>query len=140
MKHAKLLARKTLAKHLGSNEDYLLAQIEQLNLSPEQKEMVVANNLPIDTGLTQLVSLITFALEAYEAVFETTNGTFVYQDTANGYVTKHYIAFNDMVMLHNDAAILPDVVRIIPKIFIARIKGDIVCLKHRLNLSPIAQA
>jgi hypothetical protein len=126
--------RKNLAKELGSREDAMLESIKHL---PESTQATIIKDelTTLSTGDHQLISLITFALEGYRAYFDVQNQTFMFNDTANGYTTCHYISFADMVMLHNEPTMLPEVTRMLPRVFLQRRSGEVLALKHRLKLS-----
>lgn len=141
MNKAIKVIRTALAKSLGGAEDRLLTQINEIAEGDEaQREALIKHNLPIPTGSYQLVSIVTFAMQGFGAYLDAANSTFLFTDNKDGYTTVHYIAFNDMVLLHNDPTVLVDVPRLLPKVFLTRRAGGIVCLKDRLNLSPTASA
>ena len=141
MNKAIKVIRTALAKALGGAEDRLLTQIDEISKGDvEQRDALLKYNLPIPTGTYQLVSIVSFAMQGFGAYLDPANSTFLFTDTEDGYTTVHYIAFNDMVLLHNDPTVLVDVPRLLPKVFLTRRAGGITCLKDRLNLFPTVSA
>ena len=115
----------------GQEDDFDREKFEKL-----EKEGIV------DTGFIQLTSLITFAVQAFDAVFNPLTNSFIVTtlstpdagDEADA-ERKHrstYVSFEDMVRAHNHPDCVSHLKRLVNKVYLQVSKQGVICSKHRV--------
>lgn len=140
------LVQSDLRNRVGSIEDISIAHVlssycQEDNFDREKFLQIEKGGI-VDTGFIQLTSLITFAVQAFDAVFNPLTNSFVVTTLRTpdagdepSDVQKHrstYVSFEDMVRAHNHPECATHLKRLVNKVYLQVSKQGVICSKHRV--------